>query len=183
MDDLAELIAIVAPEVEAMDLALVRLAWITGDGDQPVLQLMAERPTTRQLDIADCAALSRRISERFDALDPIEHGYRLEVSSPGIDRPLTRLSDFTDWAGHEAKVDLIEPVAGRSALRGVLAGLDADGMILIDDRKSGRVSFAADNLSRAKLVLTDRLIAATAPLDRRAADIVEVEIPEQEEQD
>src|SRR3546814_6246371 len=86
-----------------MGLALVRVAFFGGDSD-PTLQVMAERPETRQLTIDDCADLSRRISERLDALeeagkDPIDAAYRLEVSSPGIDRPLTRPADFADWAG------------------------------------------------------------------------------------
>src|SRR3546814_545057 len=86
-----------------MGLALVRVAFFGGDSD-PTLQVMAERPDTRQLTIDDCADLSRRISDRLDALeeagkDPIEGAYRLEVSSPGIDRPLTRPADFADWAG------------------------------------------------------------------------------------
>ena len=95
-------------------------------GDEPTLQIMAERPETRQLVIEDCAELSRRISDRFDELDPIEEAYRLEVSSPGIDRPLTRLSDFGDWVGHEARVVVIEAVDGRMQLRGDLAGVDGD---------------------------------------------------------
>src|SRR3546814_12597059 len=83
---------------------------------------MAERSETRQLTIDDCAALSRRISELFDEIDPIEEAYRLEVSSPGIDRPLTRLSDFADWTGHEARISLVEPQDGRKQFTGTLKG-------------------------------------------------------------
>src|SRR3546814_7212141 len=91
-----------------MGLARGRVAFFGGDSD-PTLQVMAERPATRQLTIDDCAGLSRRISDRLDALaeagqDPIDAAYRLEVLLPGIDRPLTRRADFTDWAGEEAKM-------------------------------------------------------------------------------
>ncbi len=168
MNDIARLIEIVEPEAKALGFALVRVALLGGEGDR-TLQVMAERAETRQLNIDDCAALSRRISEQLDALelagnDPIEGAYRLEVSSPGIDRPLTRLSDFADWKGHEAKVQFKEPVEGRKSLNGTLDGVDL-GTIAFTDRKSGAVRFAFDNVASAKLVLTDRLIAATRPLD------------------
>ena len=92
------------------------------------------------------------------------------MSSPGIDRPLTRLRDYVDWAGHEAKLQLIAPVEGnRKALHGDLAGTEGE-TILFDDRKSGRVSLAFADIQSAKLVLTDRLIAATRPLDTADAD-------------
>jgi ribosome maturation factor RimP len=116
--------------------------------------------------------LSRRISEKFDALeeagqDPVSEPYRLEVSSPGIDRPLTRLADFTDWAGYEARLKLREPVDGRKTLIGQLNGLDGEdaaAAILIHDNKIGPQQTAFTNILTAKLVLTDALIAATAPL-------------------
>ena len=94
--------------------ALVRVKMFGGKSD-PTLQVMAERPDTRQLTIDDCAELSRRISDVLDAHDPIDEAYRLEVSSPGIDRPLTRLKDFADWAGHEARVTLAEKLDGQLA--------------------------------------------------------------------
>ena len=108
MVDVAALTALIEPEVEALGYTLVRVAMIGGTTD-PTLQVMAERPETRQLELGDCETISRRISETLDALeaegrDPIEGGYRLEVSSPGIDRPLTRRSDYSDWAGHEARL-------------------------------------------------------------------------------
>lgn len=172
MADLAALTQIVEPEAKALGFALVRVA-LFGEGEDRTLQVMAERPSTRQLNIDDCAALSRRISDRLDALeeagsDPIEGGYRLEVSSPGIDRPLTRLADFADWAGHEARVQLANPVVTeqgeRKSLNGTITGVDV-GTIAFVDRKSGPVRFAFDDVASAKLLLTDRLIAATRPLD------------------
>src|SRR3546814_4056493 len=98
---------------------------------------MAERPDTRQLTIDDCADVSRRISDRLDALeeagkDPIDQAYRLEVSSPGIDRPLTRPADFADWAGHEVKAALKEKLDGRQRFNGLLIGIDGDVVTIVD---------------------------------------------------
>ncbi len=179
MVDLDALTAIIAPEADALGLALVRVAFFGGDSD-PTLQVMAERPDTRQLGIDDCAELSRRISDRLDALeaegrDPIDVAYRLEVSSPGIDRPLTRLADFADWAGHEAKIALKEKRDGRQRFQGELIGIHADGVITLTDRQGmdHRLPFA--DIDSAKLVLTDKLIAATVPLVADGADEFEEE--------
>jgi ribosome maturation factor RimP len=136
---------------------------------------MAERPDTGQLVIEDCAELSHRVSDAIDALEEagetvIAEAYRLEVSSPGIDRPLTRERDFTQWAGHEARVLLVNPVDGnRKSLQGDLVGIEG-GTITLQDKKSGTVSFPFTEIQSAKLVLTDRLIAATRPLDTSGAD-------------
>src|SRR5918998_6772260 len=113
MTDIGALNRLIEPEVQGLGYELVRVA-MTGGGSDPTLQVMAERPDTRQLDLSDCEAISRRLSERLDELeaagrDPVPGGYRLEVSSPGIDRPLTRLKDYSDWAGHEARISLAEP--------------------------------------------------------------------------
>ena len=180
LPDLDVLTALIEPEAAALGLALVRVKWFKGD--EPALQVMAERPDTRQLIIEDCAALSRRISEKFDELDPIEEAYRLEVSSPGIDRPLTRLPDFTDWAGHEARVVVHEAVDGRMQLRGDLVGA-AGSQITIDDRKHGRIIFDFNNIATAKLLLTDRLIAATAPVNANGVDAIDNEETSDDDQD
>jgi len=169
--DIALLTRIIEPEAEAEGLALVRVAMIGGTGD-PTLQVMAERPDTRQLSLQDCERLSRRLSDVLDAADPIEEGYRLEVSSPGIDRPLTRAADFADWAGHEARLSLAEKIAGRKQLAGTLKGLDGDD-VLIDVPGLGETRVPRAALHSAKLLLTDRLIAATAPLNTDGADIIE----------
>ena len=178
MADIARIIEVVEPEAKALGFDLVRVKYFRGGeiGDEEhTLQIMAERPETGQLVLDDCAALSHRISDRIDALEEqgevlIDEAYRLEVSSPGIDRPLTRLTDFVNWAGHEAKVLLASAVEGnRKSLQGDLAGVEGDA-ILLDDRKSGRVSFRLDDIHSAKLVLTDRLIAATRPLDTEGVD-------------
>ena len=180
---LARLHEIIEPQVTAMGFDLVRVMVFgkTEVGDEEVtLQIMAERHDTGQLVIEDCAGLSHRISDAMDAAEAagetlIEEAYRLEVSSPGIDRPLTRMKDFTAWTGHEVKVNLINPVEGnRKALQGDLLGLEGD-LIVLDDRKSGRVTFALDDIHAAKLVLTDRLLAATKPIDASGVDDLEEE--------
>lgn len=179
MPDLDKLTALIAPEAEALGFGLVRVAWFEKGGqgsDEPTLQVMAERPDTRQLNIDDCAALSHRISDKFDELDPIEEAYRLEVSSPGIDRPLTRLADFADWAGHEAKIEVSEPIAGQKRFRGDLAGVDLKAKLIdiVDDAgKHHLIPFEA--VHAAKLLLTDRLIASSAPLDSDGADEIEAD--------
>ena len=169
MADIAELTRIIEPEAEAEGLSLVRVAMIGGKSDL-TLQVMAERPDTRQLTLQDCERLSRRLSDVLDAADPIHEAYRLEVSSPGIDRPLTRAQDFADWAGHEARLSLAEKVGGRRQLAGTLKGLDGDD-VLIDLPGAGETRVPRASLHSAKLVLTDRLIAATAPLSADGADI------------
>lgn len=173
MADIAELTRIIEPEAQALGFDLVRVKMIGGSSD-PTLQVMAERPDTRQLTIDDCSALSHRISDRLDALeaagrDPIDHGYRLEVSSPGIDRPLTRPGDFADWAGHEARLKLVEPMDGRKQLTGVLKGVE-DGLIVVDVKKHETMRVAFEAVADAKLLMTDALLAATQPLSAEGAD-------------
>ena len=175
MTDLALLHQLIEPEAQALGFALVRVRMIGGKSD-PTLQVMAERPDTRQLTIDDCADLSRRLSDMLDALeadgrDPIAEAYRLEVSSPGIDRPLTRLTDFADWAGHEARIHLDAPVDGRKQLTGDLVGVEGD-RITIDVKKHGAMTIGFAQVADAKLLLTDRLIAATKPLSAAGADEV-----------
>ncbi len=171
----AELHALIETEATALGFDLVRVAMIGGASD-PTLQVMAERPDTRQLHLADCEALSRRISDQLDALeeageDPIEGGYRLEVSSPGIDRPLTRLKDYADWAGHEARIKLAREVDGAKQVTGELLGLDGDIVRVAAAMAERRLPFYA--IASAKLVLTDKLIKATAPLSTEGADSIQ----------
>lgn len=183
MVDIARINEVVEPEVKALGFELVRVKIMgaeAGEGEK-ALQIMAEDPTTGQLLIDQCAELSRRISDIIDTLEEkgeelIEGTYRLEVSSPGIDRPLTRPRDFVEWAGHDAKVSLAVPIDGRKSLQGRLLGIDG-AFVAFDDRKSGRVEIPLADIHSAKLVLTDRLIAATRPLDTSGAE----EILEEEE--
>lgn len=183
MADIARLTEEIETEAKALGFELVRVKMMpseAGDGGM-ALQIMAEDPATGQLVIEQCAALSRRVSDRIDALEEqgevlISGAYHLEVSSPGIDRPLTRAKDFADWSGHEAKISLSEKVHGHRNLRGTLKGIDDDGLVTVDDNKAGEVSFPHNLIHAAKLVLTDELIAATKPLDTAGAeDIVEDE--------
>ena len=173
MADPAALAALIEPEVKAEGFALVRVMMIGGK-DDPTLQVMAERPETGQLTLQDCERLSRRLSDVLDAADPIEEAYRLEVSSPGIDRPLTRAHDYEDWKGHEARISLAEKREGRREYKGTLQGLDGED-ILIDVPNLGETRLPLAAVQSAKLLLTDRLIAATAPLSAEGAEEIEME--------
>lgn len=181
MADLNKLEQLIEPEANALGFDLVRVQFVAG-ADELTLQIMAERPETGQLNIDDCAALSRRVSEKFDEVDPIEEAYRLEVSSPGIDRPLTRAKDYANWAGHEARINLIDAIDGKKQLRGLLAGAEGE-IIAIDDRKSGRQETALSNVHSAKLILTDALIAATVPVSPDGADEIEEDTLVEEQED
>lgn len=171
MTEIAELTRLIEPHVQAMGLSLVRVAMFGGTSD-PTLQVMAERPDTRQLVIEDCAELSRRLSDVLDEADPIEHAYRLEVSSPGIDRPLTREQDFADWAGFDARVRLVREIAGRKQFDGRLTGVGEGGISAILAKSGETITFPFDAIASAKLLLTDALIAATAPLSAEGADLI-----------
>jgi ribosome maturation factor RimP len=171
--DIDGLERLIEPEVKSLGYDLVRLIMIGGSSD-PTLQVMAERADTRQLGIADCERISRRLSEVLDLSDPIEGSYRLEVSSPGIDRPLTRLKDYADWAGHEARITLGEPRDGRKQFSGIIQALAGDEVqVLTKDGSVHGLPFSG--IVSAKLVLTDKLINATAPLSTDGADMIEEE--------
>jgi ribosome maturation factor RimP len=171
--DIGAIRDLIEPQARALGLDLVRVAMFGGKSD-PTLQIMAERPDTRQLDLSDCEALSRRISETLDAEDPIEEAYRLEVSSPGIDRPLTRPKDFEDWAGFDARVKLSAPLNGRKQFDAKLIGRDGD-TIRFDVQRGGEIAVPLAQIASAKLILTDALIKATAPLSTEGADRISTE--------
>ena len=164
MADIARLTQIIEPEAQALGFELVRVKMMpseAGDGTQ-ALQIMAEDPATGQLVIEQCAALSRAVSAKIDALEEqgdvlIEGAYHLEVSSPGIDRPLTRAAHFDVWKGFEAKVELVMAVNGRRRFSGVLDGIEDNAVALIVDGE--RVLLPLADIAKAKLVLTDELIA------------------------
>lgn len=182
MADIARLMQVIEPQASALGFEVVRVK-LAGAGDERVLQVMAEDPATGQLVVAQCAALSRRISGAIDAAEEageelVEGAYNLEVSSPGIDRPLTRAADFAKWAGHEVNVTLSEPVGEYRKLRGDLLGI-ANGVVSVVDRRAGRLEFAFATIRSARLVLTDRLIAATRPLDMSGVEDIE-EVQHQE---
>ena len=160
MDRLHWLEERVEPTLEAMGFAVVRIA-VTGASGRRILQVMAERAGGSPVTVDDCEQISRTLSAIFDVEDPLPGTYDLEVSSTGIDRPLTRPKDFVTYAGFEAKVDTKAPVAGRKRFRGRLMGVSAEGQVVIHQDEAD-VAIAMENVSTAKLVLTDELIAATA---------------------
>ncbi len=164
--DTGKIEAIITPSLEAMGYRVVRIA-VTG-GRRATLQIMAERADDAAMTVDDCADISRTVSALLDVADPIDSAYFLEVSSPGIDRPLVKREDFTRFAGHEARVELNTPVDGRKRFRGRLEGIDGDRVRLVVDGAPVALPFPA--ITRAKLVLTDELIAATPtpPLGRTA---------------
>ena len=153
---------IIEPQVEAMGFRLVRVVHSGRDGG--TLQIMAERPDGT-MTVADCAELSRGLGPVLEAADPIADSYRLEVSSPGIDRPLVRPSDFAAFTGHEARIELKEPVEGRKRFRGEIEGFD-DGEVrlLVEiEGEAGRkvIGLARGLIENARLVLTDELVRAS----------------------
>jgi ribosome maturation factor RimP len=166
--DIAGLERLIEPEVKRLGYDLVRVMMIGGASD-PTLQVMAERHDTRQLDITDCEKISRHLSDLLDLADPIAGAYRLEVSSPGIDRPLTRLNDYKDWAGHEARIKLREPHEGRKQFTCTLQGVEGEEVLIIT-REGEAHALRFSDIASAKLVLTDKLIQATAPLSTEGAD-------------
>jgi len=169
--DIAGLERLIEPEVKHLGYDLVRIMMIGGSSD-PTLQVMAERRDTRQLDLADCEKISRRLSDLLDLADPIAGSYRLEVSSPGIDRPLTRLKDYGDWKGYDARLTLAEPHEGRKQFTGELRGLEGE-LVLIRTKNDESHALPFSEISSAKLLLTDKLINATAPLSTEGAETIQ----------
>lgn len=147
---------LIEPTVEALGFELIRVTY--GGGRKPTLQIMAERPDG-SMSVEDCAKLSRELSMLLDVEDPISGEYMLEVSSPGIDRPLTRKKDFERWLGFDAKVEMNFALDGRRRFRGVLKALEGDTICMETDE--GPVELALGDVSKAKLVMTDDLLAAT----------------------
>ncbi len=145
---------IVTPTIEGMGYELVRLRFM--GGKKPTLQIMADTPDGG-IEVDDCAAISRAVSALLDVEDPIEGEYSLEVGSPGIDRPLTRLKDFERWAGFDAKLQTSELISGRKKFKGRLSGVEDDEILI--EISEGTIGLQFDWLTDAKLVLTDDLIA------------------------
>jgi len=165
----ARVATIVEPAIESLGFRLVRVR-VTGD-EGCTVQIMAERPDGT-LTIDDCEDLSRALSPVLDVADPVERAYRLEISSPGMDRPLVRKSDFERHTGHLAKIEMSIPVEGRKRFRGVLTGVEGDAARLHrDDAKAGEdadVLLPIEDMAEAKLVLTDALIAEALRRDKAA---------------
>src|SRR5690606_401640 len=159
------LLELLDPVAEAAGYEIVRLRMMGGSA-QRRLQVMAERPEDGEMNVEDCARLSRAVSEVLDAADPVAGEYVLEVSSPGVDRPLTRRKDFETYAGCEARLELDRVAEGRKRFKGVLAGVDGDDVAvdLEGEAHTALIPFAW--ISEAKLVLTDDLMKRGA--DQRA---------------
>ncbi len=158
MDLQSRLEALITPSLDAMGYELVRVQL---QGKQRLtLQIMADRKDGVAMAVEDCADISRSLSALLDVEDPISGAYTLEVSSPGIDRPLTRAKDFGRWAGFEAKLETVQPIEGRKRFRGRLLGLDDAGNVRLAV-ETGEVAIPFAEVRGAKLVLTDDLIAAT----------------------
>ena len=162
-----QLLELLDPVAEAAGYGIVRLRLMGGGARGRSLQIMAERPADGDMDIDDCARLSRAVSEVMDAADPVSGEYRLEVSSPGIDRPLTRLEDFARYAGYEARLELDRLAEGRKRFKGVLAGVEGDHVEidLEGEAETAVVPFAW--ITDAKLSLSDELLKKGA--EARAA--------------
>jgi ribosome maturation factor RimP len=151
---------IIEPVVADFGLALVCVR-IIGEGGSRNVQIMAEDPATRRLDIDKCASLSKAVSAVLDVEDPIDGAYRLEVSSPGIDRPLVRLEDFETYAGHVAKLETAMPNEnGQKKFRGTLKGVSGEKIAIDTDQGALEIEYGA--LVKAKLVLTDELIKSAS---------------------
>lgn len=168
---------IIAPVVEGMGFELVRVRLM--GGKTKTLQIMAERPAGG-IEVDDCARISTAVSATLDVEDPLEDAYTLEVSSPGIDRPLTRLKDFETWEGYEAKIETTEMIDGRRRFKGVLQGVE-DGEVLIEIEEHGEtmtIGLQFDWLSDAKLVLTDELIRDVLRARKDAGQVDEKQFDE-----
>ncbi len=157
-----KLTQLIQPVIEDLGFQLV-LASVIGEGATRTVQVLAQDAGTRNLGVEDAATISRSLSALLDVEDPIEGKYRLEVGSPGIDRPLVRPEDFEHYAGYEAKLEIATPLEnGQRRFRGVLKGLQDKNVLVETDR--GQVELPLSELTKAKLVLTDKLIKAAAQM-------------------
>jgi ribosome maturation factor RimP len=165
----ARVAMIVEPVIEQLGYRLVRVRVSSAEGC--TVQVMAERPDGT-MSVEDCEAVSRALSPVLDVADPIERAYRLEISSPGIDRPLVRKSDFERYTGHVAKIETSMPIQGRKRFRGVLAGTEGEtARIRRDDAAEGEeteIMIPIEEMSEAKLVLTDELVTEALRREKSA---------------
>ena len=156
---------IISPSLESLGFEVVRIVMIGGD-KLNILQIMLDRIDGKNISVDDCHSASKQISAVLDVEDPIKEKYNLEVSSPGIDRPLTRLKDFEKYSGHEAKIEVFEKINDSRKFRGTLLGVDKDQVVIDDnivpiktEEKANRVVVDFKNIKSAKLILTDELLA------------------------
>jgi len=153
---------LIAPSLEALGFELVRVRY--GGPGRPTLQIMIERSDRAALTVEQCAAASKTISALLDVEDPIGGAYNLEVSSPGLDRPLTRIGDFERFAGFEAKIEVTTPIDGHKRFRGQVLGVENGNVRISRDEGSHSVPF--ETIKKAKLILTDELISSVQPQKR-----------------
>ncbi len=171
--------ALIEPEAEGLGYRIIRVR-LSGNRRKR-LQVMAERASDGYMDIDDCGRLSRALSPMLDLKDPIAGEYDLEVSSPGIDRPLMRLEDFDRFAGHEAKLETIGSIDGRRRFKGVIAGVNGDE-VRLTTTDAGELRFKFAGLSDARLVLTDRLIEEDLRRSKAAQAAANTDEDEQREE-
>jgi ribosome maturation factor RimP len=164
---------IITPVIEDLGYELVRVRLMSGK--ETALQIMADKPDGG-IEVDDCAAISTAVSATLDVEDPILDAYTLEVSSPGIDRPLTRLKDFEMFEGYDAKIETDELIDGRRRFKGILAGIDGDEILI--NVAEGTIGLRFEWLSDAKLVLTDELIKEMLRQRKAAGAIKETEFDE-----
>ena len=150
------MLLIFKPIIEDMGFELVRIRLM--DGKAKLIQVMIDKPDGN-INVDDCAKISNELSATIDVEDPYEDPFTLEVSSPGIDRPLTRLSDFEFWNGYEAKIETADTIDGQRRFRGILAGIDGDEVLI--KINVGTIGLKFEWISDAKLILTDNLITET----------------------
>jgi len=162
---LDRLTQLIEPVLTDMGFELVRIQ-LSGGEHRAKLQIMAEPMDGRMMDVEDCHSISKRLSAVLDVEDPIKNAYELEISSPGLDRPLTRLKDFERFAGEEAKIELKQTLDGRKHFKGHLAGIE-DGNILLVLEEGYSLSLPFSNISKAKLVLTEKLLRAALKQQRQ----------------
>jgi ribosome maturation factor RimP len=173
---------IVTPTVEGLGFEVVRVRLL--GGKLKTIQIMADRPDGG-IEVDDCAKISTAVSAVMDVDDPLDEAYTLEVSSPGIDRPLTRIKDFEAWAGYEAKIETAELIDGRRRFKGLLAGTEGDEVLITLDEGAEEVTIGLkfDWLTDAKLVLTDELIREALRQKKDAGEIDETRFDEIETTD
>ncbi|APX13151.1 ribosome maturation factor RimP [Tateyamaria omphalii] len=164
---------IITPVIEDLGYELVRVRLMSGK--ETTLQIMADKPDGG-IEVDDCGAISTAVSATLDVEDPILDAYTLEVSSPGIDRPLTRLKDFDMFEGYDAKLETDELIDGRRRFKGVLAGVEDDEVLI--NVAEGTIGLKFEWLSDAKLVLTDELIKEMLRQRKAAGVIKETEFDE-----
>lgn len=151
---------IIEPVVTGMGFDLYCVQQAGGDASGMIIQVMAENPKTRVLSVAECSALSRAVGAIMDVEDPIQGAYRLEVSSPGIDRLLMKLSDYEEYKGFEIKAEIDPPIEGQKRFRGRITGIENNETVLLKV-DNGDAALPFDRIQKAKLVMTDELLKAT----------------------